>query len=455
PPAKARQPATCRCEAARAGCTKAASGMRFTDGYASCPVCSPTRYSLLTGRYPARGAVTNWFMGRRSERFKPAEANDRMALQEVTLAEELRERGYATFFAGKWHLGPTEAFWPEHQGFDVNMGGWKRGGPYGPGKYFVPYGNPRLEDGPDGEHLPERLAREACDFMAENRDGRFLAYLSFYSVHTPLVGRKDLVAKYKRRFAAMPLPDGVAEFGPEEQVYASKRRRLVRQVQRHAVYAAMVEAMDLAVGQVLDKLDALGLADDTIVIFTSDNGGLSTSEGSPTSNLPLRGGKGWMYEGGIREPWIFRVPGVTKAGTTSAEPISSVDLMPTVLALAGKDAAVKQAIDGVDASAALRGQALPERALFWHYPHYGNQGGFPSSAIRLGRYKLIQRLEDGRVHLYDLTRDPGERSDLAEQQPERTADLRGRLHAWRTEMGARYLRERDGRTPWRPDAIGK
>ncbi|MGK0351776.1 MAG: arylsulfatase A-like enzyme [Planctomycetota bacterium] len=424
------------------------SAVRFTDGYAACPVCSPTRYSLLTGRYPSRVDATNYFMGRRAAKFKPALASNRMEIEERTLAEELGDRGYATFFAGKWHLGPTAEYWPRNQGFDVNAGGFRGGGPYGGKKYFSPYGNPRLTDGPDGEHLPDRLAQEACDFIEKNKDGSFLTYLSFYSVHTPLMGRKDLVEKYKKRIAALP-DDGSPEFGPEEQAYNNGKPRRVRLLQRHAVYAAMVEAMDQAVGKVLDKLTALGLDDNTIVVFTSDNGGLSTSEGSPTSNLPLRGGKGWMYEGGIREPWIWRVPGVTLAGTTCDVPMSSVDLLPTVLELTGHQA-VPQAIDGVSIASPLRAQPMPERPLFWHYPHYGNQGGFPSGAVRLGQWKLIERLEDGRVHLFDLSSDISERNDLAELQPERVAKLRDTLHAWYRKMDAKFLREHKGLMPWQP-----
>nr|HMQ20909.1 sulfatase-like hydrolase/transferase [Planctomycetota bacterium] len=219
--------------------------------------------------------------------------------------------------------------------------------------------------------------------------------------------------------------------------------------QRHAVYAAMVEAMDQAVGKVLDKLDALGIADKTIVVFTSDNGGLSTSEGSPTSNLPLRGGKGWMYEGGIREPWLWRVPGVTEAGAVCAQPMCSIDLLPTILELTGQ-AAVAHAIDGVSIAAALRGEGLPERPLFWHYPHYGNQGGFPSAAVRLGTWKLIERLEDGRVHLFDLADDIGEQQDVAGKHPDRVKHMRELLHAWYRKMDAKFLREHNGATPWRP-----
>jgi arylsulfatase A-like enzyme len=249
----------------------AREGMRFTSGYAANPVCSPTRFSILTGKYPTRAACTNFFTGTREGRFKPAEFNNFMPLEEVTLAEALKAGGYATFFAGKWHLGPTAEFWPEHQGFDVNKGGCDRGGPYGGNKYFSPYGNPRLEDGPPGEHLPDRLASETVNFIRAHRDRPFLAYLAFYSVHTPLMGRPDLVEKYRRK------AEGIAgnEFGPEEQVLPDvKEPRQVRLLQKHAVYAAMVEAMDLAVGKVLAALDELGLEESTVVFFTSDNGGL-------------------------------------------------------------------------------------------------------------------------------------------------------------------------------------
>ncbi len=430
----------------------ARTAVRFTHGYAASPVCSPTRYSLLTGRYPTRVAATEWFSGKRVETFRPAESTDRMPLEEVTVAEVLKAHGYATFFAGKWHLGPTEEFWPEAQGFDVNKGGFARGGPYGPGQYFVPYGNPRLEDGPPGEHLPDRLASETCAFLEQHRDGPFLAWLSFYSVHTPLVGRPDLVAKYEKRMAALRR-DGEAEFGPEEQVYRSERQRQTRVLQRHAVYAAMVEAMDQAIGKVLARLDALGLADDTIVVFTSDNGGLSTSEGSPTSNLPFRAGKGWLYEGGLRTPWLVRAPGITAKGATDATPISTIDLLPTVLDLAGLPA-VTHAVDGASFAPLLRGSdaaALAARPLFWHYPHYGNQGGFPGGAVRIGMWKLIERFEDGRVHLFDLAHDPGERTDLAAAEPDRVATLRARLREFQRAQDARFLRPRpDGPEPWQP-----
>ena len=433
----------------------AASGVRFTSGYAACPVCSPTRYSLMTGRYPTRAGTTNWFAGRRAERFRPAKFNDRMELGEITLAEAFKEHGYATFFAGKWHLGPSADYWPERQGFDINRGGFSRGGPYGPGKYFVPYGNPRLEDGPEGEHLPDRLASETCAFMAANKDRPFLAYLSFYSVHTPLIGREDLIAKYRKRLESLR-QEGEQEFGEEEQVFRTKRPRKVRILQRHATYAAMVEAMDLAVGKVLKKLDELGLTENTIVVFTSDNGGLSTSEGSPTSNLPLRGGKGWLYEGGIREPWLVRMPGVTKAGTVCDVPISSIDALPTLLDLAGPARSAardrRSELRVAPAGRDQRGRRCAARPpALLALPPLRQPGRLPRRCRSARPWKLLERFEDGRVHLYDLANDPGERQDLAAGDPDRVRDLRQLLHGFYRRHDARFLRARPGGpAPWRP-----
>ena len=231
----------------------ARGGMRFTNGYAACPVCSPTRYSIMAGKYPTRVDATDWFTGKREGRFRPAPINDSMPLEEVTLAEALKEHGYATFFAGKWHLG-GEKYYPEHQGFDINKGGGERGSPWGGGRYFSPYGNPRLEDGPPGEHLPDRLARETVSFLEANRDRPFLAYLAFYSVHTPLMAPPELVEKYEAKAKRLGL-DETAEFADEEQVWPVTKPRKVRTIQSHAVYAAMVESMDRAVGKVLDPSD--------------------------------------------------------------------------------------------------------------------------------------------------------------------------------------------------------
>lgn len=423
------------------------SGMRFTDGYAANPVCSPTRYSLMTGKYPTRVQATNFFSGKRAGSFNPAPLVDEMAAEEITIAEALKTKGYATFFAGKWHLGNTEELYPQGQGFDINIGGWAKGGPYTGKKYFAPFENPQMEvESPEGEHLPARLARDTAEFIEANKDQPFLAYLSFYSVHTPLQGRPDLVEKYRARAAKI---EG-EEFAGEEQIFGNKERQ-VRILQRHAVYAAMVEAMDEAVGNVLDQLEASGVADNTIVVFTSDNGGLSTSEGSPTSNLPLRGGKGWVYEGGIREPWIIRYPGVTKAGSVSEELICSIDLFPTVAAAAGIE--INHLVDGIDLTSALRGEKLDRQSLYWHYPHYSNQGGIPGGAIREGNYKLFERYEDGRVHLYDLEDDISEEKDLASEKPELVQEMRKRLHQWYEEVDAQFLQEKEGKMPWRPAKI--
>lgn len=433
----------------------AARGMRFTQAYAASSVCSPTRYSLMTGRYPTRVGATDWFTGTNAQTFLPAELHDRMPLAEVTIAEALREDGYATFFAGKWHLGPTSEYWPEAQGFDVNAGGHERGGPYGPGRYFTPYGNPRLEDGPEGEHLPARLAQETVRFI-EAHDGRpFLAYLSFYSVHTPLMAPEPLVEKYRAKAARLGLGDR-QEFAEEEQIWPDADVRRVRVLQSHAVYAAMVEAMDRAVGVVLRSLEESGIADNTIVVFTSDNGGLATSEGHPTSNLPLRGGKGWLYEGGIREPFIVVWPGTVEPGSVSAVPVISNDVYPTLLEAVGTTPGGVQAIDGVSLVSLLRGHGAPARdALFWHYPHYSNQGGFPGGAVRMGDWKLIERYEDGQVHLFNIVDDPGEQRDVAAANVDRVQRLRSRLHGWYEGVEARFLRARpEGPLPWRPQPTG-
>lgn len=434
----------------------AAQGLRFTDGYAANPVCSPTRYSIMTGKYPTRVGATNWFSGKLARRFQPAELTDRMPLAEITLAQAMRDAGYATFFGGKWHLGPTSEYWPENRGFDVNAGGHERGGPYGPGRYFTPYGNPRLEDGPDGEHLPARLAQETVSFIRANADRPFFAYLAFYSVHTPLMAPEPLVAKYRAKAETLGLSESGA-FAEEEQVWPDAETRRVRALQTHAVYAAMVESMDSAVGVVLDALVSEGLADSTVVFLTSDNGGLSTSEGLPTSNLPLRGGKGWLYEGGIREPFLARWPGVTVPGSMSAEPVMSMDLYPTLLEIAGTEPRPGQLLDGESLVPLLNGVVEPGReALFWHYPHYSNQGGFPGGAVRVGSWKLIERYEDGRVHLYDLSVDPGEMHDVAAEYPARVAELRARLHAWYEEVDAQFLRAQpDGPEPWRPGRVSE
>lgn len=401
----------------------AETGMRFTQGYAACPVCSPSRGAILTGKVPPRFGITDFIPGMRNAKLLSAPNAKQLPMEEVTLAEALREAGYATAHFGKWHLG-GEGYLPENQGFDRNLGGLDRGGPYGGKKYFSPYGNPKLSDGPPGEHLPDRLATECIKFMEDSKDKPFFASFWFYDVHTPLMARADLKAKYEEKSKSAP-PDA----------WGKEREREVRLVQRHAVYAATVEAMDQAVGKVLAALEKSGKADNTIVIFTSDNGGLSTSEGSPTSNLPLRAGKGWLYEGGIRVPFIIRAPHFTKSGSVCETPVIGTDFYPTLLEVAGLRQRPAQHQDGVSLAPLLKGAPLPARPLLWHYPHYGNQGGAPSGCIRDGDWKLIEWYEDNRAELFNLREDIGEKQDLAGQMPDKVKELTAKLHEWRTSVG--------------------
>ena len=434
-----------------------ASSMMFTDGYAANPVCSPTRFSIMTGQHPSRQNHTDWFCGQRTERFDHAKYACSMDTSQITMAEAFKEAGYDTWFGGKWHLGPDSTYWPEHQGFDVNKGGFSCGSPScAGGGFFSPYDNPRLEDGPEGEYLPFRLADEAEAFIGQERDDPFFAFLSFYEVHNPRQAPDSLVDKYRQKRADRGLdPDEFesSEFEEIEQVWPDEEPRLERVVQGRPVYAAMVEAMDIAIGRVLAALQANGLAENTVVVFTSDNGGLSTAEGRNTSNRPLRGGKGWVYEGGIREPLIVRWPGVTPAGSTTDVPAISTDFYPTLLEVAGLPQRPDQHRDGVSLAPVLEGAtSLDREALFWHYPHYSNQGGFPGGAVRMGPWKLIENYEDGSVQLFNLEEDLSEQQDLAAEHPERVERMRERLHAWYQEVDARFLRPLDGGpTPWRPD----
>jgi arylsulfatase A-like enzyme len=415
----------------------AKGGMRFTSSYSTCPVCSPTRASMMTGRYPQRTGITDYINAgggnqpagwKRNTRLLPAPYADHLALDERTIAEVLRDAGYATFFAGKWHLGGN-GFMPTDQGFEINKGGSNAGSPR---SYLSPYRNGQLSDGPKGESLPLRLAAETCQFIDANRERPFFAYYAMYSVHIPLQAPAELIAKYEAKAAKL-----AARAAPAKPAWGRERTSKVRLVQNHPTYAAMVEEMDHAVGMVLDKLDELKLTQNTIVIFTSDNGGLATAEGSPTSNLPLRAGKGWMYEGGIRVPTIIRWPEVAAADSTCATPIMSLDNFPTLLEVAGKPLNAENHVDGVSIVSLLRGKELPPRTLYWDYPHYGNQGGAPGSAVRDGKWKLIEWREDGSDELYDLEADPGERRDVIRSHAEVASRMRASLDTWRREVGAK------------------
>ena len=428
----------------------AAQGTRFTQASAACPVCSPTRASILTGKYPARLGVTDWIdhWGFHPCRGAVVDAPyvKRLDLAEHSLARALKAGGYATWHVGKWHLG-LEPYWPEHHGFDVNIGGCQMGSPsHG---YFSPWSIPTLPDRIPGEYLPDRLADEALALI-DNRDRARPFFLNFwdYCVHTPIQAKPEKIEKYRRKAAALGL-DRVAPFVegehfPSEHKRAERVRRRV--VQSDPAYAAMIESVDENIGRLLAKLDEHGIADNTLVIFTSDNGGLSTAEGSPTCNAPLSEGKGWLYDGGTREPLIIRLPSdsAAAAGATPAparlchEPVTSTDFYPTILEAAGLAPIPEQHADGVSLMPLLRGDASFKRgAIFWHYPHYGNQGGTPGSSVRDGDWKLLEFFEDNRLELYNLRDDPGETQNLAVARPDIASRLRAILHDWRIEVGAK------------------
>jgi arylsulfatase A-like enzyme len=401
----------------------AREGVRFTDAYAAAPVCSPTRACLMTGKHPARLKLTDFLKGKRTRpgsQILPAEYANYLPLEETTVAELLRARGYATGHIGKWHLGHGE-HGPDAQGFEVNVGGGIWGHPL---SFFWPAWKdaPTIEGRHDGEYLPDRLADEACAFIERNAQRPFFLQLAHYAVHTPIEYKADKAERYRTK--AGRLPGG----SPQDNWR----------------YAAMVESVDESVGRVLATLARLGLDERTIVLFTSDNGGLSVEEGRytpATSNAPLRAGKGYLYEGGIRVPLLARWLGVTPPGTICKEPVGSADFLPTACALAGAPLPAGP-LDGVDLTPLLRDPRAPlaPRALFWHYPHFSNQGGSPGAAVREGRYKLIERYETGAVELFDLEEDLGESRDLAAAMPERAHDLQQRLARWRADVDANMPR---------------
>lgn len=395
----------------------AADGMKFTQNYSACTVCSPTRAALLTGKYPARLHITDWIPGQMpsNPQLLVPDWTKHLPHEEITLAEVFKAAGYSTASIGKWHLG-MDAYYPESQGFDVNIAGSDKAAPP---SFHAPWKIPTIAEGRDGEYLTDRLAEEAVQTIERFRDQPFFLYLPHFAVHTPIQGRLDLVAKYR------------AKLQPHHR-------------HRNTEYAAMVEGLDAAVGRVMAKLKELDLDRRTIVIFTSDNGGLITRE--TTSNAPLRFGKASAYEGGVRVPLIVRWPGVTPSGSVSSTPVMTIDLFPTVVELAGvsnlKSASRtgNSGVDGISLVPLLRQSGtLADRDLFWHYPHHQHYqlgGTMPYAAIRSGDYKLIEFFNDMHVELYNLVDDVGEEHDLAKAHPERVSQLRDRLHAWRSEVGA-------------------
>lgn len=405
----------------------AAGGLRLTQGYAACPVCSPTRAALLTGKWPARLHITDWIPGRGSlpeHRLSPPKFRQELPLEEVTIAEILKESGYATASIGKWHLGGN-GFGPQQQGFALNVAGDSGGSPPG---YFAPFVRPGakakqgkgtgrqllgLENAPDGSYLTDLLTDSAIQFIEQQRERPFFLYLPHYTVHTPLQAKEESIAKYPP----------AAEF---------------RGQQNNPIYAAMIESLDDGIGRILAKLDELKLAENTIVVFTSDNGGLATQNGAntpATSNAPLREGKGFLYEGGVRVPLIVRWPATIKSGQTSDALASSMDLLPTLLELCGFS--LPQKVDGRSLAAVCNGESQMDReALYWHYPHYSPQGGRPGGAIRAGDWKLIEFYDSGRRELFNLKSDPRESRNLAAQEPRRVAELAAQLDGWRKSVAA-------------------
>ncbi|MHC4557114.1 MAG: sulfatase [Planctomycetota bacterium] len=375
----------------------ARQGMMFTDAYAACPVCSPTRASILTGQYPARIGITDFIPGHQRpwEKLSVPQNRLQMPLEAVTIAESLKERGYATAHIGKWHLG-GKGYLPDKQGFDKVISG-------------VRNQNDKRVNG---------YTEQAVKFIEENEQGPFFLYLSHNTVHIPLEAPQELIDKYKNK----PKPtSGV----------------------NNPVYAAMVEHLDKSIGRILKKLGELNLTDLTIVIFYSDNGGLYQAYGGyrgkgqiVTTNAPLRGEKGTLYEGGIREPLIVRWPGVVKAGTTCSVPVSSVDFYPTFLEIVGAEDEPSHLLDGESILSLLRQAGTLKRdAIYWHYPHYHHSR--PAGAVRKGHWKLIEFYEDGRLELYNLQRDIGEKNNLEMKMPQKAAELQRELSEWRKSVDAK------------------
>ena len=347
----------------------------------------------------------------------------------VTLPEAMQQAGYKTFFAGKWHMG-GKGSWPEDHGFDINIGGYEKGGPVG--GYYSPYNNPKLSDGEDGENLSMRLAKETSKFISENKDKPFFAFLSFYAVHSEIETTKEKWLKYRNKAEKR----GIADEGFKMGHFLP-----IRQFQDNPVYAGLVESMDDAIGEVLESLDKLGLTENTIVIFTSDNGGVASGDNYSTSNLPLRGGKGYQYEGGIREPYFIKVPGI-KGGKKVDVPVTGADFYPTIMELIGVEQKPGEHLDGVSLVPLLKGKSIKQRELIWHYPHYGNQGGQPSSIIRDGAWKLIHYYEDEREELYNLKVDNSEINDVSESYPDIKNELHHKLFSYLNNVGAKFP-ERD------------
>lgn len=417
----------------------ARGGMVFPNAYAACPVCSPSRASYLTGKYPARVGVTDWIDMEGNCHPLKGRLIDAPYLKHLpkdarTLAASLHDEGYATWHVGKWHLGGEE-YYPEHFGFEKNIGGCSWGHPHQ--GYFSPYGIHTLPEGPEGEYLTDRITDEAIRLIQSGEERPFFLNLCHYAVHTPIQAKQKDIDRFLQKAEAIEQHEQVLVTG--EKIPAHKGQRVIRRmVQSDAAYAAMIWNLDENIGRLMQALEESGKADDTIVVFTSDNGGLATAEGSPTCNLPAREGKGWMYEGGTRVPLFVWYPKLVQANTCCRTPVTTPDFYPTFLDLIGAADKLPDDLDGVSFLPLLRGEAIPERPIFWHYPHYGNQGGTPGSSVVLGRYKLIEFFEDNRCELYDIETDLSERNNIASEHPEKVAVMREMLHRWQQDAGAKF-----------------
>ena len=395
----------------------AQEGVKFTNAYAACTVCSPTRASLMTGKYPARLHLTDWIAGHVNEygKLRVPDWTQYLPPEETTLAEVAKSANYATASVGKWHLGDDTIYYPQHQGFDLNVAGYYRGQPP---SYFAPYVRgedtiPYLAEGPPGEYLTDRLTEEASRFIRQHRAEPFLLYLPYYAVHTPIQAKDSLTAYYRQKHQP-----GMQHFNPE--------------------YAAMIHTTDQSVGRLMQLLDSLALSERTTIIFTSDNGGLSF-RGQVTNNAPLRAGKGSAYEGGVRVPMIVKRPQHAPQGQVSDEPVITMDVFATVADILRAPAQPSSRYqDGISLLEELQDTAavLDRDALFWHYPHYHPGGARPYSAVRQNNFKLIEFLEDQRLELYDLEEDIGETTNLVAELPEIANELYDRLDTWRKEVDA-------------------
>ena len=425
----------------------ARKGVFFDNAYAANPVCSPTRASILTGKYPSRIGLTNHSgsAGAKGPQYRlaPPAVKGNMPSEDLTLAEAFKKHGYATAHVGKWHLQAHHQkgnqHYPENHGFDLNVAGHKMGQP---GSFLYPYQSkqhpstnvPGLEDGKPGDYLTDVLTDHAIRFIEDKQDSPFFLNFWFYTVHTPLGAKPELLKKYQEKAKKMGLDKKNVPGISVHDSFADSR-------QDNPTYAAMVESLDENVGRVLDTLDRLNLRDNTILLFFSDNGGLSTGSNpsSVTSILPNKAGKAWVYEGGIRVPLIIDAPSLQQKGTTLKEPVVSTDFYPTLLDLAGLPLEPKQHLDGISLKPLLDGQkkTLEREALFFHYPHYHHINSMgPSGAVRIGDYKLVIRYEDSSTELYNLAKDRGELTNLASQSSGMVNRMKKKFDQWISQTGS-------------------